>query len=67
MIQSAASGVNAALQNLNALGSKIANPDVTADAGDIVAFKEAAAISEINIAVLKKLVDTSERLVDVIA
>lgn len=50
---------------LTGLANKISNPDTQADASDIVAFKEAATAAEVNVAVLKKIIDTS-RSIDIL-
>ena len=61
----AISGIQTNFGALGKLADKISNPDSVADAGDIVAFKQAANATEINVAVLKKIIDTS-RSVDLI-
>lgn len=70
MISSAATtainNISHQLGHLSAAANKISDPNQIADAGDIVAFKEASAATEISVAVLKKINQT-HRLVDVIA
>ena len=59
--------LNQNLGNFSALASKISNPGSQADASDIVAFREAASAAEVNVAVLKKVLDVEQQVVDVIA
>ena len=67
MTNSAIASIGQNLSNLYSLAGKISNPDSQADVGDIVAFKEAATQAEVNVAVLKRLIDTEKQVVDVIA
>ena len=54
------------LQSFSKLADKISDPTTSADAGDIVALKQAGVQSEVSAAALKSVLDT-QRSVDIIA
>lgn len=63
---SSVSSISQSLARFSDHANRISNPDIPADVGDIVALKEAGVQTEVAVAVLKKILDTT-RAVDIVA
>ena len=63
----AVNNLNASLQQFAQAAAKITDPSTSADASDIMQLKQAKTASEVGVAVIAKINDAQQRLVDIIA